>query len=150
MSAEPHLKLGWREWVGLPKIGIARIKAKIDTGALTSTLHAFEVEEFEFDDKPFVRFKIHPIQRDDEFVTESIAEVIEKRNAPRSKDQQQDRWVIETDLHIGDQKWPIQINLVAREDFMFRMVLGRSAIAGRAMVDPASAFLLGKSWKKNK
>ena len=84
--------LGWREWVGIPKLGIYSIKAKVDTGARTSALHAFEVEEFEFDGKPFVRFKIHPLQKNDEQVVECVAEVIDKRIVRDSGGHKEERW----------------------------------------------------------
>ncbi len=140
--------IGWREWVGLPGLGIARIKAKIETGALTSTLHAFEIEEFDFQGKPFVRFKIHPFQKDNDFVADGIAEIIDKRNVPSTGGHSPERWLIETDVHMGDQVWPVELNLAIGDQKKFRMVLGRNAIIGRAIVDPAASFLLGKNWKQ--
>lgn len=135
--------------MGLPKLGIARIKAKVETGALTSSLHAFEIEEFDYDGKPFVRFRIHPFQKNDEFVAESIAEVSSKHTVAGRNGQAGERWVVSTDLHVGDQVWPVEINLMLGARKKFRLVLGRNAIKGRAIVDPDSSFLLGKSWKKS-
>jgi len=76
---ESMVTLGWREWVRLPGLGIRQIKAKIDTGARTSALHAFEIEEFEELGKKRVRFKIHPVQRDNDTVIECVADVVDQR-----------------------------------------------------------------------
>ena len=138
------MTLGWREWVGLPELGIPRIKAKVDTGARTSALHAFEVGEFEEGGRRYVRFKMHPIQHDDDQVVECVAEVIDRRSVRDSGGHSEERWVIATDIHIGDEVWPAEVTLTARDDMLFRMLLGRTAIKGRAVVDPARSYLHGK------
>lgn len=141
------MKLGWREWVGLPGLGIPRIKAKVDTGARTSALHAFEVAAFDDRGKSHVRFKIHPMQRNDDLVVECVSEVIDRRVVRDSGGHIEERWVIETDVHIGDQVWPTEITLTARDDMMFRMLLGRTAMKRRAIVDPACSYLQGRRLK---
>jgi len=146
-NAEPLISLGWREWVGLPGLGIARIKAKVDTGARTSALHAFEVAEFNENDKRFVRFKIHPLQRNDRKVIECTSEVIDQRMVSDSGGHREERLVIRTDVTIGEQVWPAEITLTARDDMMFRMLLGRTALARRATVDPSRSYLQGKRLK---
>ena len=143
-ETEPLITLGWREWVGLPGLGIRQIKAKIDTGARTSTLHAFEIEDFEENGKKKVRFKIHPVQRDNGTVTECVADVIDQRIVSDSGGHREKRWVIRTDVVIGPHAWRAEITLTGRDDMLFRMLLGRTAMKNRARVDPSRSYLVGK------
>lgn len=143
-STDALLTLGWREWVGLPELGIPRIKAKVDTGARTSALHAFEVSSFSERGLQRVQFKLHPKQHDSDTVIVCTADVIDERTVTDSGGHTELRWVISTPLSIGPHTWPIEITLTSRDDMLFRMLLGRTAIKGRARVDPSRSYVVGK------
>jgi hypothetical protein len=144
MEHEPPITLGWREWVSLPGLGIERIKAKVDTGARTSALHAFEIQEYKDGGRHRVRFKIHPLRRDPQKFVECGAEVIDRRLVSDSGGHRELRWVIVADVVLGPHRWPAEFTLTARDDMLFRMLLGRMAIAGWASVDPARSYLVGQ------
>ena len=138
------MMLGWREWVSLPELGIDRIKAKVDTGARTSALHAFEVTPFDADGKQFVRFMMHPLQRDRDTVVACTAEVVDRRRVRDSGGHSEIRWVITTRVKLGPHAWDMEATLTERDNMLFRMLLGRTALKHRFAVNPARSYLVGK------
>ena len=142
--------VGWREWIRLPQLGIKRIKAKIDTGARSCSLHAFDIESFERDGKNFVRFKVHPIQRSDRKVVELEAEVLEFREVRSSSGHITTRPVIETELVLLGRKQQIELTLANRNQMGFRMLIGRTALDGRFVVDSGRSYYGGRPARKKK
>lgn len=137
--------IGWREWVALPELGIDKIKAKVDTGARTSALHAFALEPFDENGKKRIRFEIHPMQHDTELTITCIADVVDYRQVTDSGGHSEMRYVICTPVFLGEKSWPIEITLTERDTMLFRMLLGRNAIKKRYMVNPARSFITTKN-----
>lgn len=136
--------LGWREWVALPELNIMRIKAKIDTGARSSALHAFFIDPYQKAGEPWVMFAIHPIQKNTEFVVECHAPIKDRRMVSDSGGHKQLRYVIDTQLHIGASLITVEMTLTNRDSMLFRMLLGRTAMAKRFHVAPGASYLQGK------
>lgn len=140
----PKPVIGWREWIALPELGIDRIKAKVDTGARSSSLHAYDFRRFRRGGISWVRFRVHPVQRNHRVTVEAEARVIGQRKVRTSSGHDSLRWVVETDAMIGGERWPIEITLTRRDSMGFRMLLGRQAVRGHFMVDPGRSFINGK------
>ncbi len=143
-QSDKLLTFGWREWVSLPDLGIPMIKAKIDTGARTSALHAFEVRPYSEDGRDRVEFRMHPMQKDSKTVVTCVADVLDIRTVTDSGGHKEERFAIRTTLSIGAHSWPIDATLTSRDDMLFRMLLGRTAIKGHAHVNPARSYIVGK------
>lgn len=135
--------LGWREWVAMPDLGIAAIKAKVDTGARSSCLHAFDLSIRVEDGEKWVYFSVLPLQGKSEPSIPVRARLLEYRVVRSSSGHAESRPVIETTLRIGGHQWNIELSLTNRDAMGFRMLLGRSAIARRFWVDPTHSFLQG-------
>ena len=143
-SALP-MTLGWREWVSLPELGIPAIKAKVDTGARTSAIHAFEIERVSRNGgQDWLSFSVQPIQRDATIVIRCEAALIDIRRVTDSGGHAADRYFISTPLQIGDETRDIEITLSQRDDMLFRMLLGRTAMVPGIQVDPSQSFSLGR------
>lgn len=140
----PKRMLGWREWVGLPELAIPAVKAKIDTGARTSALHAFYIEPFVEHDQEYVRFGIHLKRKLQNIEKECIAPVIDRRTVTDSGGRSEERIVIRTSIMIGAGYWPAEITLANRDGMKFCMLLGRSALSGRFQVDIGHSYLAGR------
>ena len=144
-----NIKIGWREWLSLPELGIPAIKAKIDTGAKTSALHTFHIESFKQNSKEYVRFEIHPLQKNLDIIIKCVSPILDKRVVKDSGGHSEDRFDISTPMHLGELTIPIEITLTNREDMQFRMLLGRSAlIKANIEVDPSTSYLFGRQLKQ--
>lgn len=143
-KTEPLPVIGWREWVSFPQLELGPIKAKIDTGARSSSLHAFDMATFQRNDKTFIRFQVHPIQRSREDAIEVEAEVLEYRRVRSSSGQAVLRPVIVTMLEVLGQSWPIELTLANRDQMGFRLLLGREAFRRRLLVDAGRSYYGGK------
>lgn len=133
--------IGWREWVTLPELCSVPMKAKIDTGARTSALHAFGLRVLETDRGQVASFELHPVQRSAAGAVRVQAPVTAWRRVRSSNGKVETRPVIRTPLRLGDTRWPIEVTLTARDAMGFRMLLGRAAIRRRFVVDPHGSFL---------
>lgn len=136
-----RLLIGWREWIALPALDIPFIKAKIDTGARTSALHAFALRPFQEEGKQKICFDIHPFQHNTETIVTCIADVVDKRLITDSGGHTEERFVICTSMMIGEYCASIEISLTERENMLFRMLLGRSALSRQFRINPRRSFI---------
>ncbi|MFT5142999.1 MAG: hypothetical protein ACI80V_003411 [Rhodothermales bacterium] len=141
--------IGWREWVGLPDLGIAQIKVKVDSGARSSSLHASALRKFERDGATWVQFQVHPMQRTSKETVQVEAEVLEFRSIRSSSGKAAMRPVIVTPVTLLGITWPIELTLASRDEMGFRMLLGREAFRGRFLVDGGRSYYGGEQ-KPNK
>ena len=141
--------IGWREWISLPELNIPAVKAKIDTGARTSSLHTFDLDAYSEDGQPKVRFGIQPLQRKKKIILWCTADVLDRRMVTDSGGHREMRYVIRTPIQIGDQSWPIEITLTKRDTMKFRMLLGRTGIYDRYVVDPGISYRFGRVLAKS-
>jgi len=142
--------IGWREWVSLPELGIKTVKAKVDTGAKTSTLHAIDVEIHKRGTKKYVSFAIHPYQKDNHYTVRAEAELYEERHIKDSGGKVTIRPVIRTEIKIGKVVKQIELTLINRDEMGFRMLIGREAIKGQYLVNPMRSFLSRKKKRKKR
>jgi ribosomal protein S6--L-glutamate ligase len=136
--------VGSEEWCSFPTLGIPQIKARVDSGAKTSALHAINIAPFIKEEVNWVRFDVNPIQNNLKTVLHCEAQLVGKRVVKSSSGYREQRYVITVELEIGGQKWPVEVTLTNRDSMGFRMLLGREAMSGRMLVDPAQQYLLGE------
>ncbi|MCA9102685.1 MAG: RimK/LysX family protein [Pirellulales bacterium] len=135
--------IGWREWVALPELGIDSIKVKVDTGARSSSLHAYDLREIRRGGATLVRFKVHPTQRNTRTIVVAEADVLEYRSVRSSSGKASRRPVIVTHVTLLGRTWPVELTLANRDEMGFRMLLGREAIRRRFLVDAGRSYLGG-------
>ena len=143
MSFDSKL-VGWREWAALPELGIPAVKAKVDTGARTSSLHAVNIERSVVDGVNMVNFSVHPLQRNNTLIVRTQAPLVDIRSVSDSGGHSENRFVISTQIVMGSMKEEIEITLTERSTMLFRMLVGRTALAGNVVVDPAASYLCGR------
>jgi hypothetical protein len=136
--------IGWREWVSLPTLGIEAVKAKIDTGARTSALHAYDVKLVREDEQDIVRFKVHPLQRTTRMTVEAAAMLIDRRRVKSSSGHSSRRPVIRVPVVLAGRRISIELTLVNRDEMGFRMLLGRRALRRRFLVDAGKSYLVSQ------
>lgn len=141
--------LGSEEWCTLPELGIPSIKARVDSGAKTSALHAKNIAPFIKEGQNWVKFDINPIQNNVKTIIHCEAPLVDKRVVKSSSGFREQRYVIQTSLEIGNSKWVIEMTLTNRDSMGFRMLLGREAMSGRVLVDPEQQYLLGQTTTDN-
>lgn len=134
--------IGWREWVGFPELGVAAIKAKMDTGARTSAIHAWNIAELARPDGLWVSFDLHPVQRNNKVVVPCKAAVRGIREIRSSNGQLERRYVIQTLLQLAENQFSIDLGLTNRDAMGFRLLLGRAALRRRVRIDPGRSFLI--------
>lgn len=145
MADEPGLTIGWREWVSLPGLELPAVKAKIDTGARTSALHAFDMVRGRDDaGTDIVDFSVHPLQRNNSLVRRCRAPLIDTRRVTDSGGHTQERYFISVELQLGNRLRSIEMTLTERHDMLFRMLIGRTALAPDVQVNPSRSFLCGR------
>ena len=146
------LIVGSEEWCSLPGLGLPAIKARVDSGAATSSLHAFNIVPFQRDGELWISFEVHPLQNDRSVVVRHEAPVLEQRSVRNTSGISENRYVIREELVLGEQRWPIELTLTNRDAMGYRMLLGREAMVGRVLVDPEGAInwvtLNRPSWKR--
>lgn len=148
MECEKKIHIGWQEWVSLPTIGIPAVKAKIDTGARTSSLHALDIRRFKENKREYLSFRVHPIQGSKKIVVACRAPIIDYRGVMSSNAQIEKRYVINSLIRLGGKEWEIEITLSNRDPLRFRMLLGRQALDSMVLIDPSKKLLVRSISKK--
>jgi hypothetical protein len=135
---------GWREWVSLPGLGVPWVKAKLDTGARSSAIHVFDLEELERDGERWARFRVHPWQKSDEDAVDVECPVLDTREVRSSSGHSEERLVVAMDLTLVGRTLPVEVTLANRDEMGFRMLVGREALRQGYAVDPGASYLGGR------
>ncbi len=144
LGKPPRPAIGWREWISLPTLLEQPVKAKIDTGARTSAIHAFNIRKFDAGGVPRVEFLLHPLQRLRAPQVRCEADIHDERVVTSSNGHRALRIVILVEVALGETRWPIELTLADRDQMGFRMLLGREALRSRFLVDPGRSYLQSK------
>jgi ribosomal protein S6--L-glutamate ligase len=144
VNGDQKLIVGSEEWCSFPGLGIPAVKARVDSGAKTSALHAFNIQTFTRNHEKWVSFEVHPIQRNRKTTVRCEARVVDRRYVKSSSGEREKRFVVATTVHIGGVSFDIELTLTNRDTMGYRMLLGREAMSGRMLVDPASSFSVGE------
>lgn len=147
MHPQETLWMGWREWVSLPSINVSAIKAKIDTGARTSSLHAEKIKVIKKDGKKYVRFVTHPIQKNRDFKIECTAPLVDRRLVSDSGGHIEKRYIITLPINVGGHTWDAEFSLTTRKKMRFRLLLGRTAVHN-CHIAPGSSYINGRVTRK--
>ena len=150
LHSQQAIITGWREWVAFPELGLKRVKAKIDTGARTSALHAFNIKRIQLAGEDWISFDTQPVQYAAGPTLNCKARLKDIRVVTDSGGHREQRFVIETPMKMGKQEWMIELTLTDRSKMKFRMLLGRHAMHGRLLVDPGKSFLTSRRRKTAK
>lgn len=142
MKKAPLPIIGWREWIDFPSLHIFQVKGKIDTGARSSSLHAFHLHPFQREGKEFIQFRVHPYQRNSRITVQAEAQILDWRHVTSSGGHRQFRPVILVPISLDGQTWSIELTLTNRDVMGFRLLLGREALRKRFLVNPGRSFLL--------
>ncbi len=143
MTYTEKLVVGSEEWCELPDLSIPAVKARIDSGAKTSSLHALNIQTFKRGDAPWVSFDVHPLQGNHLTTVSCEAPLVDRRKVKSSSGSTESRYVIKTRFVIGERNWDIELTLTNRDAMGYRMLLGREAMVGRLLVDPEDGFCFG-------
>ena len=147
--ADPPINVGWREWVAFPDLRLPAIKAKMDSGARTSALHTFKLHTYETAGHLKVEFWLHPLQCRTDVTRVCTADVVDSRSVSDSGGHREQRFVIRSSVRFMDRAWPIELTLTNRENMLFRLLLGRTAMAaGGLIVDPGKSFIGGRALRR--
>jgi len=147
MIKSPMKILGWREYCSLPSLGCKKIKVKVDSGAKTSSLHAYNLKYYKRNNKQYVKFDIHTFENKTPVSIETKARVLEFRKVKSSNGHVEERPVVETEIILLGETWKIELTLTNRDEMGFKMLLGREAIKKRFLINPAKSFLCNKKVK---
>ena len=136
--------IGSEEWCSFPLINIPTIRARVDSGAKTSSMHAVNITPFKKEGTPWISFEVHPLQNNGKTTVHCESPVYDKRKVKSSTGNSELRYVIKTILSIAESTWEIEVTLTNRDTMGYRMLLGRQAMSGKMLVDPEASFLLGE------
>lgn len=136
--------IGSEEWCTFPELGLPAIKARIDSGAKTSSIHAFNIQTFRRNGEPWVSFEVHPLQNNRRTAIRCERPIVDKRSVKSSSGIAETRYVISVPVELGDERWDIELTLANRDSMGYRMLLGREAMSGRFLIDPSSSFYMGE------